>query len=363
MKEIRFISYLFLINLVIIDIKCISNQNNSYNIYNNFNDYSYSHTHCLIHLSINNYNNIFGNFEFCRKCDKKNEEQQSKIKNCEKCMNWEILTELTIISPEETLNEILNNNKSISRYGDGEFDLLFGSSIGFQKVDKILSKRLSDILQSNDEGLLIGIPDILNMNNLYKFMDGCQKFWTNWHKKRVFKLVLALNENKTYYSSFMTRFYILYRDQSKVPKYIEKLKQIWNKRDVVIIEGEKSRLGVNNDLFNNVKSIQRILCPFINAFNIYEKILKEALQIEKNKLILLALGPTATILAYDLYHAGYQVIDIGHADIEYEWFLRNATRAIKIPYKYVYEAKNGTRDIEKVIEKEYYNQIIKKILN
>ena len=88
-------------------------------------------------------------------------------------------------------------------------------------------------------------------------------------------------------------------------------------------------MGVNNDLFDNVKSIKRILCPIVNAFNIYEKILQEALKIKKNKLILLALGPTASVLAYDLYHAGYQVLDIGHMDIEYEWFLRNATQAIK----------------------------------
>ena len=50
----------------------------------------------------------------------------------------------------------------------------------------------------------------------------------------------------------------------------------------------------------------------------------------KNKLILIALGPTATILAYDLYKLGYRAIDIGHIDIEYEWFLRKANTKIPI---------------------------------
>ena len=55
-------------------------------------------------------------------------------------------------------------------------------------------------------------------------------------------------------------------------------------------------------------------------------------------MILLALGPTSTVLTYDLYKLGYQVIDVGHIDIEYEWFLRKAKKRIQIDNKYVNEA-------------------------
>ena len=267
------------------------------------------------------------------------------------------------MSPEETLDEIINNNKSISRFGDGELNLIFGFKIRFQKYDKILSKRLCDILQTNEKDFLIGMPDQLNFENIDKYTDGSKKFWAKWIKKNIFKLILKLNEKKTYYSSYITRFYILYKDKSKVYKYVEKLKKIWIKKDIVIIEGQQSRLGVNNSLFDNVKSIKRILCPSKNAFNIYDKILNLALKIEKNKLILLALGPTATVLAYDLYKAGYQVIDIGHVDIEYEWFIRNSTKITRIPNKYVNEIKNGNINIANVTDNEYYNQIIEQILN
>ena len=54
---------------------------------------------------------------------------------------------------------------------------------------------------------------------------------------------------------------------------------------------------------------------------------------KKNKLILIALGPTATVLSYDLNKLGYQAIDIGHADIEYEWYLRKAKKKIPIKNK------------------------------
>lgn len=71
---------------------------------------------------------------------------------------------------------------------------------------------------------------------------------------------------------------------------------------------------------------------------------------------MIALGPTATVLSYDLYKLGYHVIDIGHADIEYEWFLRKATKKIYIENKWVNEVP------EKIIaetfyDEDYFNQI------
>jgi glycosyltransferase family protein len=168
--------------------------------------------------------------------------------------------------------------------------------------------------------------------------------------------------NRKYYSSMISRFYIEYKDKSKIPYYIKKLKQIWDKKDILIIEGEKSRLGIGNDLFNNSKSIKRILCPAVNAFNVYDKILNQARKIDKSILILLALGPTSTVLAYDLHKLGYQVIDVGHIDIEYEWFLKNATKKIQIKNKYVNEVYGNKFKIGNVKDKNYYNEIISKIL-
>ena len=131
---------------------------------------------------------------------------------------------------------------------------------------------------------------------------------------------------------------------------------------MVIIEGEKSRLGVGNDLFDNMKSIERIICPTMNAFNKYKEIINTIKKkVKKNKLILIALGPTATILAYDLYKLGYRAIDIGHIDIEYEWFLRKAKTKIPIKNKYVNERRGRKNKFTKVKDKNYYHQIIAQI--
>ena len=188
-----------------------------------------------------------------------------------------------------------------------------------------------------------------------------KKFYFKWINKNKFKIRRILNMKKHYYSSLITRFYMAFKDKNSVPKYIRKLKKIWDKKDVLIIEGEHTRFGVGNDLLNNTKSIKRLICPTLNAFKVYNKIIAETISIQKKNLILISLGPTATILTYDLHRLGYQVIDVGHMDLEYEWFLRNVSAIIKIENKYVNEVNGGRSNIEPVKEKSYYNQIIKKI--
>jgi len=290
------------------------------------------------------------NLKHCIKCVKK--EKKFKI-HCKKCPATRILNNLNILTPEETVNEIIYKNKSIARFGDVEFDLIFGiDKKDFQNTNKNLTERLKDILRSDKENILIGLPSLLKDNYRKLYTDGAQIYWENWinrYKYQLINLIDILDKNKKYGYTEMSRFYINYKDRTHAGDFVKKLKMIWDNKDIVMIEGEKTRLGVGNDLFNNTKSIQRILCPNSNAYNLYDKIYNEAIKVDKSKLILLALGPTATILAYDLNNVGYQAIDIGHVDIEYEWYLRNATYQIKIENKHTYEAVGGTVNISDTV--------------
>ena len=94
-----------------------------------------------------------------------------------------------------------------------------------------------------------------------------------------------------------------------------------------------------------------------NTFDRYDAILDSVKRESKDKLVLIALGPTTTILAYDLYRLGYQAIDIGHIDIEYEWFLQGVTKKMKVNNKYTYEAGNCINKDEFKSE-EYESQIV-----
>lgn len=82
---------------------------------------------------------------------------------------------------------------------------------------------------------------------------------------------------------------------------------------------------------------------------------------DKLKLILIALGPTATVLAYDLSICGYQAVDIGHIDIEYEWFLQKATEKLPVKNKYIGEV-NGGANVDEIRDIKSEMEIVTKVV-
>lgn len=80
----------------------------------------------------------------------------------------------------------------------------------------------------------------------------------------------------------------------------------------------------------------------------------------QEKLVLLALGPTATVLAYDLAILGYQAVDIGHIDIEYEWYQKKAFEKIPIEGKFVNESATNCLDFQ-IEDPTYEKSIIGRI--
>lgn len=258
---------------------------------------------------------------------------------------------------DETVKTIIEG-KSISRYGDGEFDYIIKSNnLGFQTYDKELSNRLKEILKSNLKNHIIGIPSSLNrVNDLTK---NEAYFWSRFYiKKRKF-LEEILDKEKEYYDSMVSRFYLPFKDKKKNLKSIEKLKEFFSNKNILIIEGENTRFGLGNNLLKDAKKIKRILGPSKNAFKFYEKLLNEACRFPKDFIILIALGPTATVMAYDLCKMGYQAIDIGHLDIEYEWYLIGTDKKVAIQYKDVNEVGSFKNDIiyDIKLKEKYESQI------
>ena len=257
---------------------------------------------------------------------------------------------------EETLTKIINEKCSIARLGDGEFGLIFGKGLGFQEYDKDLSARLASVLSSDDDRMLVGISEWIFYSDFGTYPE--------YRVQYLRKIMSLLVPGKTYYTADISRFYKSTPDGREALNHIRLFRKIWDSRSVTIIEGEKSRLGVGNDLFDNVKSIKRILCPAENAFSHYQEIYQTAVEtIPKDELVLIALGPTATALAYDLFLAGYQALDVGHVDISYEWFLRDVKDPdgrVAIPGKYVYEVGGGNQ-VEEIVDAEYASQVIARI--
>ena len=269
---------------------------------------------------------------------------------------FEILFKNTpyVMSIEDSIEYIIDNKCSLSRFGDGEMKIIMGNGLIFQPYSKELSIRLAEILQSNLSNHEIAIPDVFGFLN--KYGGEHRVFWEknmynnreNWYRH--------INFNKKYINAFISRCYMNYKNKKNSELYFSLVKKLWENKDIIIIEGEESRLGVGNDLFDRANSIERILAPKEDAFAMYNDILNLAKKLPSNKTIFIALGPTATVLAYDLCKLGYQAIDIGHIDIEYEWYLRNATNKIKIDNKYIMEVEDGD-DVKLIDDKKYLSEI------
>ena len=263
-----------------------------------------------------------------------------------------------ILNTIETIDDLINNKVSVTRFGDGEFDLILNNrSLAFQKSDILLREKLIEILKSNERNVYVCIPYSListfNMNKKAAF------FWNLYFNRNYQKLMPYFNFKTVYGDSLFTRLYMDYKDKTDSPQLFNKLFEVWTNQDILIIEGEESKLGVGNDIFEGTKSLKRILCPSVNAFGKYNEILEKIIELaKKENLILISLGPTATATA--LAKLGYWAIDIGHVDIEYEWMKIGASDKIGIQNRKVWGVNHITQ-VEISDDESYQNSIIYKI--
>lgn len=149
----------------------------------------------------------------------------------------------------------------MARFGDNEFELMCGRlRTNYQNINNDLANRLTEVLHSDKENLMIAIAD--NYRALDKYTDDAareiRKYLTEDVRKDHMRL---LDLNRPYYDAYLSRPYIMYRDKSTAKERFDHIKQLWNDQDVLIVEGEYTRFGVGNDLLDNAASVSRIIVP------------------------------------------------------------------------------------------------------
>ncbi|MCC4507677.1 SP_1767 family glycosyltransferase [Limosilactobacillus reuteri] len=260
----------------------------------------------------------------------------------------------------ESLDLILENRKSVVRFGDGEFDLIRGDSIPYQDYKPELAEKLKKIiLRGNFNNTLVCLPDVFK--SLDRYNHYAEDFYNSvFFPKNDHFLKEIAQTNNWYGSTFISRPYIDLVDKSKSTETFTKLKQLWQGRDLLIVEGALTRSGVGNDLFANAKSVKRILCPSKDSYQQIDQIEQAIRANADNRLILLMLGPTAKVVVDDLQDLNNQLIDLGHIDSEYEWFKMGATHKVKLANKHTAEF-NYDEDIATVHDQAYQNEIVARI--
>lgn len=270
-----------------------------------------------------------------------------------------------VMTPDETIDYIISGRKSFVRFGDGEFEIIFGRPRPrFQTVNDSLAKRLSEIIRTDDDRILIGIAD--NYGSLTKYTDEAAEGIRFYMSPSVRKdHMRILDMSKKYGNAYLSRPFFIYRDKSHevIANKFDRLKKIWRGENILVVEGEHTRFGVGNDLLDKACSIKRILVPNKNAYDFYDEIFSTVKKYVEGRIVLSIIGPTATVLSYDLAKMGYWALDIGQVDTEYEWFLRGAEERCDIPYKVVseYAEKDYFEQMPEDIRVKYNSEIVETV--
>lgn len=270
-----------------------------------------------------------------------------------------------IMTLEETMQKIINDRLSVARFGDGEMKWILGiKQNSFQENNSELQDLLKKTITCRREDILVCLPDIFD--SLEKYNKEAQWYWYEQMYCYRDEFEKVLDKKYTYGNAFITRYYMDYIKRGHVKTIVSYWKQLFSHRNIIIVEGEFSRLGVGNDLFEKACSVNRIIAPAKNAFSVYEKIIAAvgSLGLDYDfPLVLLALGPTATVLVSPLTDMGYQTVDIGHFDVEYEWWKKKAERKIPLEGRYVNEAGGFYRELPAVVLDKYKKEILVKIMS
>jgi glycosyltransferase family protein len=228
---------------------------------------------------------------------------------------------LNILDTNSSIDLLLDTNVSLARYGDGELNIMMGGDIHFQKYHPELAYRLKKLIKNNkNKQLEIGIPLAINTVEGYKAI--VKEFWEmNMNTGRMHWFMMC-GFKRSFLNASLTRCYIDYEDKSNSIIWFEKLMKLWQGKKLLIIEGEVTKLGVENSLFSDAFEIKRIITPATNVWDKYDVIINETLNVAVNfDLILASLGPTATVLAEDVSKQGFRILDIGHLNLEYNKYL------------------------------------------
>jgi len=270
-----------------------------------------------------------------------------------------------ILSIKQTIDRAVDEKLSLARFGDGEIAWMCNiPTNAFQKNSDELSEELTAAFACRNKKLLITLSSPMYYSR--PFNNFCVEHWGKFVRAKHCYYDSYIDYSYAYGDTHVSRFYMDFKDKSKkrVQPIVDNLRRLWEGRNVIFVEGAHTRLGTGNNLFDNAKSIRRVICPDSDAYFKIDEI-QSAIMAAYNKddLVILALGPTATVLAWRLTEKySVQALDLGHIDVEYIWYTHAAKDKMPIVGKNVFEAKKGESSITVPFNEEKYNgEIIAKI--
>lgn len=212
------------------------------------------------------------------------------------------------LTAKETIDEVIVKNKSLIRLGDGEFNILEGKDVHYQKHSLELQKNIELIINKyidnpKESNYLLCMPgEYLACSGLSLLRK--KRYVASWSFSRyLFKK--RYDKDIQYGDSFV------FADQNE-----EIYRKIWqdsNVENVIFVHNDI----VYADKFTNKYNINTVpvIIPCSNSFDEKDQILNEIKQKFKNypnAVVLISAGPTAKYLVYQLAQNNIRAIDTGH---------------------------------------------------
>lgn len=213
----------------------------------------------------------------------------------------------------ETVELIRDQRLSFSRYGDGEFRLMFRPEfdLRFQKNTPQLAHDLREVLSNPADKTLLGLPHI--------FYD---VHWSTVLAELWHEISPLIPSDIQFGDAHVSRppMFTLHGNEG-----VEAWRSVWAGRDVAVVAGKGSRFDLIDELFGSVASSTMVYSKPTGAYDDLDRVTDAVLESGRD-MVLIALGPTGTILANNLAKRGVQALDIGHLTASYRAVFEGASQ-------------------------------------
>ncbi len=222
----------------------------------------------------------------------------------------------------ETLERVRDGRLSLARFGDGE--LALAHSAKFPLIYQMGSPALQAELQSILLGQgLEGVPLLVTIPGLE--VPYYRHYWAKYWRR----MKPLLDPAGLYGDTSVSREGLFRRDPERARLL---WRSVWEGRDVCFIVGKGSRFDPIDSLFDRVASQRTVFSKPKDAYDDVPRVVDEIVtSVPRETLILLSLGPSATVLAARLAQLGFQALDIGHVTNAYRTVTAGAAAAEKMP--------------------------------
>lgn len=262
--------------------------------------------------------NVRDSFRFSlRKTHKAVQELQSTRQLNDELLIEAILYELPnsgvkrpkIKTADETINELINSDKNIVRYGDGEIMVLDGGGIPFQKADKELTRRLRDIFSNKQENLLVALSASYYKPCIFGEKNPMYKAFAMYSLPKCRKMLEPFIDYERWY----------WEMGINGKTYFDIWRNFFAGKKLVLVGCKEAFESYEFNIFDTASELCYEFVPNKHAFSEYESILSRLMGYDKTYTHILMCGPTANVLVADLTKAGYRALDLGHLAKSYDW--------------------------------------------